>query len=85
MFSNDLSLITKQAFKWIKSSTVWTYQQVKNLIDILAPDFDAVDLQNFVSFVQEATLLCGASFHYPAYDDRIHFITNCGTLKTPNI
>eukprot|EP00069_Balaena_mysticetus_P012619 bmy_07900T0 len=61
-----LNPITKDAFESLSIILLpgATYQQVKNLIDIFPPNFNAIDLQNFIPFIWQTneadylSLLC---------------------------
>lgn len=74
--------------KWVfiakETRSVPTHQQVKNFINIFSTDLNAIDLQNFIPFMQQPTLLCSSSLDDATDDNRIHFIANSSALCSSN-
>lgn len=61
------------------------YQQVVNFIDVFPSDGNAVDLQDLVSFVEEAAALRRAAFHHAAHHHAVHVVAYSGTLTSKKI
>lgn len=51
-----------------------------DFVDVLPANRNAVDLQDLVSLVQEATALCCPALYHPAYHHAIHVVTHCCAL-----
>ena len=58
-----------------------TYHQVTYVVDRLPPDVNAVDLNDLITLVQEATLLRHAALHYTPHNHRVTLIAHSRTLQ----
>lgn len=69
----------------VKNKRTLNYQQVVDFVDVFPTERNPIDLQDLISFTEEAAPLCCSTFHNTTHHHTVHVITHCCTLMHTDV